>query len=298
MFKIMRLFFMAVLAVTAVACTEKQAPWREMPVRGNAVYYWRTSLQLDSTERGFMADHHVSRIYCRYFDVVLGGADVPMPNATITFGDSLQLPDSTELVPTVFITENCLRGNEVDSLPRRIVSRILQMNATNGLGDVREIQIDCDWTERSRETFYALLSDMRQICQQHDIRLSATIRLHQLQMPAPPVDYGVLMLYNTGAPERFEERNPILDLRDVKPYVKYLADYELPLAAAYPVFQWRRVVHGVTIDHEADLQTILDVKKAVEARRPDLAQLILTYHLSTQNINRYTADDYETIYHD
>ena len=291
-------FFLLTAVMTGLCACQSEAPWREMPVKGNAVYYWRTSLRLDSAERTFIARHDIRRLYVRYFDVVVGAGDAPQPNATITFGDSLQLPDSLEVVPTVFITENCLRANEADSMPRRIVSRILQMNATNGLGDVSEIQIDCDWTERSRKTFYALLSDMRQICQQHDIRLSATIRLHQLQMPAPPVDYGVLMLYNTGAPERFEERNPILDLRDVKPYVKYLADYELPLATAYPVFQWRRVVHGVTIDHEADLQTILDVKKAVEARRPDLAQLILTYHLSTQNINRYTADDYETIYHD
>lgn len=277
------------------ACSEKEAVWRDMPVKGNAVYYWRTALQLNDAERDFIAQHDIRRIYCRYFDVVIGPGDAPVPNATITFTDTT-LPDSVVIIPTVFITENCLRANEVDSLPRRLVGRVLQMNETNDLPPVSELQIDCDYTERSRETFYRLLSQMRDICSEQGIRLSATIRLHQLQMPAPPVDYGVLMLYNTGAPEHFDERNPILDLRDVKPYVKYLADYDLPMAAAYPVFQWRRVVHGVALDHEADTETILDVKKAVETRRPDLSQLILAYHLSEQNINRYSADDYETIY--
>ncbi len=294
--KISAIILSAMLALLLAACTGKQAPWRETPVKGNAVYYWRTSLRLDSAERAFIQRHHIRRLYCRYFDVVIGANDAPLPNATINFGDSLQLPDSLELVPTVFITENCLRANEADSMPQRIVSRIRQMNETHDIPDVREIQVDCDYTERSRDTFYRLLARMRDICHEHGLQLSATIRLHQLRMPAPPADYGVLMLYNTGAPEHFQERNPILDLKDVAPYVKYLADYDLPMGAAYPVFLWRRVVHGAPIEHVADAETIRDVKKAVENARPDLAQLVLTYHLSTQNIERYTTDDYETIY--
>ena len=36
-----------------------------------SVYYWRTTLTLDSTERAFLADHGVGRMYVRYFDVVM-----------------------------------------------------------------------------------------------------------------------------------------------------------------------------------------------------------------------------------
>lgn len=290
------LIVFAIVLVGLAACSKKEPVRRDTPVKGNAAYYWRTTLRLDSTERAFIEKYNIRRLYTRYFDVVIGMQDAPQPNATITFDADLRLPDSLEVVPTVFITENCLRAHEADSMPQRIVRRILQMNETNDIPGVREIQIDCDYTERSRETFYRLLERMRELCGEHGLALSATIRLHQLQMPAPPVDYGVLMLYNTGAPERFAERNPILDMKDVAPYVKYLADYDLPLGAAYPVFLWQRVVHGVTISHEADRQTILDVKEAVEQSRPDLSQLILTYHLSTQNIERYTPEDYETIY--
>ena len=289
------LLAIAILAITLLCACQQEAEWREMPVKGNAVYYWRTHLALDSAETNFLKQHDIRRIYCRYFDVVLNGGDEPMPNATITFGPKPLLPQNTELVPTVFITENCLRSS-LDSLPRRIVRRILQMNETNDIDSIHEIQVDCDYTERSRDTFYKMLDEMRQLCHDNGLTLSATIRLHQLSMPAPPADYGVLMLYNTGDPSRFDERNPILDLRDVAPYTKHLAGFDLPLAAAYPVFLWRRNIHGTGIEHQAPFETIADVKKAVEKRRPDLAQLILTYHLSTDNINRYSTEEYETIY--
>ena len=36
-----------------------------------AVYYWRTSLTLDSVERQFLSDHNVGKMYVRYFDITL-----------------------------------------------------------------------------------------------------------------------------------------------------------------------------------------------------------------------------------
>ena len=127
--------------------------------------------------------------------------------------------------------------------------------------------------------------------------LSTTIRLHQLAMEAPPADYGVLMIYNTGDPQKFMERNPILDIRDVAPYTNRLDGYPLPLAAAYPVYQWVRNIHGVRIEHTVEAEEILRVKKTVEKSRPDLSRAIITYHLDKENINRYKPETYEEIYH-
>ena len=287
-----------VLMVMVFACSpSKEAV---LPVEGNAVYYWRTDLRLDSTERAFLDKHQVKRIYCRYFDVVNDRSQGPMPNATLTFSD--RFPKDIEVVPTVFIMEECMH-HPSDSLARQIVSRIMQMNETNDVTNVHEIQIDCDYTLRSREAYYRFLEQVQEEFTTQNSKfkiqnslLSTTIRLHQLSMPAPPVDYGVLMLYNTGDPQKFEERNPILDLRDVMPYIKYLKDYPLPMGAAYPVFTWQRTIHGIHIEHTASFQDIMTVKERVENERDDLRQLILTYHLSTDNINRYKTDDYEKIY--
>ena len=268
-------------------CSERQ----EL-TEGNAVYFWRTDLRLDSTEWTFLQRYHINKVYCRYFDVVIDeeGAE-PKPNATIAF--SCTLPDSIELIPTIYITEDCMHQKH-QGLAEKIVKRIRQMNETNDIKHVSEIQIDCDYTSKSRKNYYEFLKEVKQAWGQ---TLSTTIRLHQLSMEAPPVDYGVLMVYNTGDPRKWEERNPILDIRDVQPYLKRLDSYPLPLAAAYPVYQWVRTIRNIRIEHTVGADEILRVKEAVEKKRSNLKHAIITYHLDKDNINRYKPETYEKIYH-
>lgn len=297
------------LAITG--CQRPTLRETEMPGESQSVYYWRTDLSLDSAERAFLRAHNINKVYCRYFDVVMktpgdgsledgdskpGGSEPePMPNATLTFSDTL--PEGVELVPTIFITEDCMHKPH-PGLAEKLVRRICQMNETNDIRGVREIQIDCDYTARSRQVYYDFLEEVRSSLTSHSsFLISTTIRLHQLQMPAPPADYGVLMLYNTGDPQRFMERNPILDLRDVAPYLRWLNGYDLPLAAAYPVYSWQRQIHGVRIEHTVKADEILRVKEAVEAKRQELRRHIVTYHLDQENINRYQPETYEAIYH-
>ncbi len=259
---------------------------------GNAVYYWRTDLRLDSTEHAFLSTYHINKVYCRYFDVVINDEAVgPVPNATINF--STQLPEGVEIIPTVYITEDCMHKS-YEGLAEKLVQRILQMNETNDIKGVKEIQIDCDYTVRSLGTYYKFLEAIKNAWGQ---TVSTTIRLHQLSMEAPPADYGVLMLYNTGDPRKWTERNPILDIRDVQPYISHLDSYPLPLAAAYPVFSWLRVIQGVNITHTVEADEILNVKKMVEQKRQNLKQAIITYHLDKENIHRYKPETYEAIYH-
>ena len=279
---------------------------------GNAAYFWRTELRLDSTERAFLAQYHIKKLYCRYFDVVM--SPTPAPNATISFVDTL--PKDVEIVPTVYITEDCMHEWH-EGLAEKIVGRVLQMNETNDIHGVREIQIDCDYTARSRQVYYDFLKNVHDIWKEKSqisnlksqtsnlksqtsnlkYQTSTTIRLHQLSMAPPPVDYGVLMLYNTGDPRRFTERNPVLDLRDVQPYLRHLNGYSLSLSAAYPVYRWIRNISGVRVEHTVEADEILKVKKAVERERPELRHAIVTYHLDKENINRYKPEIYEEIYH-
>ena len=89
----------------------------------------------------------------------------------------------------------------------------------------------------------------------------------------------------------------LLDIHDVSPYLKSLDNYPLPLAAAYPVFSWLRIINGVHIEHKVEAEEILKVKQAVEQRREGLKRSIITYHLDKTNINRYKPETYEEIYH-
>jgi hypothetical protein len=284
-----RFLFSLLIAVLMLTGCQQQSP---MPQQ-NSVYYWRTEWHLDSVERNFLKQYDIQKVYCRYFDVVMRN-DEPMPNATISFAEPVD--PSLSIVPTVYITEDCMHS-EHKGLAKKIVERIIQMNETNDVKQVKEIQIDCDYTGRSMKTYYQFLEDVRKIADQHDMRLSTTIRLHQLSMEVPPADYGVLMLYNTGNPQKYAERNPILDIRDVMPYISKLDDYALPLATAYPVFLWQRTIYGVHVDHRVEADEILKVKDAVEEKRPELRRTILTYHLDKENIKRYSPETYETIYH-
>ena len=289
----------AMLAILT-GCQQSEPQGTKALEEGQAVYYWRTDLRLDSTERAFLKTYNINKVYCRYFDVVMKD-EGPMPNATLTFSDTL--PGDIEVVPTVYITEDCMHEAH-RGLARKLVERIRQMNETNDIRGVREIQIDCDYTARSRKVYYEFLKEVAREWSKVKGRrskveglVSTTIRLHQLSMPVPPVDYGVLMIYNTGDPRKFMERNPILDMRDVAPYLSRLKDYGLPMAAAYPVYCWQRTIHGVRVEHTVEADEIMRVKKAVESRRPELSRAIVTYHLDKENINRYKPETYEAIYH-
>ncbi|MBR0388725.1 MAG: hypothetical protein IJK37_01255 [Prevotella sp.] len=282
------------LGLLMISCG-KQRYQDESLEQSNGVYYWRTDLHLDSTERAFLKQHHINKVYCRYFDVVMSDDGTePKPNATIAFTDTL--PAGIELIPTVYITEDCMHKPHKD-LAEKLVNRIMQMNETNHIGNVHEIQIDCDYTSKSRATYYQFLEQVCHHLSPTSYHLSTTIRLHQLSMPVPPVDYGVLMVYNTGDPRKWQERNPILDYRDVYPYLNKLAQYQLPLAAAYPVYQWIRNIQNVRIEHTVEAAELLKVKKALEKERPSLSKAVITYHLETDNINRYKTETYEEIYH-
>ena len=281
------------MSLLTVGCSQQK---QESLPEGNAVYYWRTDLRLDSMERAFLKTYHINKVYCRYFDVVMDENGEPMPNATITFSDTL--PAGVEMIPTVYITIDCLQKSH-KGLAEKLVKRIRQMNETNDISGVREIQIDHDYTARNMKVYYDFLREVREAWKSLGGTriLSTTIRLHQLSMEAPPVDYGALMIYNTGDPQKFMERNPILDEHDVAPYLRYLDDYPLPLAAAYPVFSWLRIINNVEITHTVEASEILQVKHMVEHERQDLSRSIITYHLDKENINRYKPETYEEIYH-
>ena len=177
-----------------------------------------------------------------------------MPNATISFKDSI--PQGVEVIPTVFIVNDCMK-HDISDLAEKLLRRIIQMNETHHIGKVHEIQIDCDWTPSTRKTFFHFMETLRTLAKGHDIRLSSTIRLHRLAQQAPPADCGVLMMYNTGDFPKLSCERPILDMRDVRPYLPALKKDSLPLSAAYPLERCgkvcRRGCYVGILDTDAEL---------------------------------------------
>lgn len=276
-----------------------------------SAYYWSTTWDNDSTMRQWLSQNGVSRIYLRYFDVVVDNRGEVMPNATLRFAEPV--PQDFDIIPTVFIVNECLT-HPTDSLDQLLLRRIMQITETHDVPNVHEIQIDCDWTRRTETTYFALLRRLRDAAHQQGIKLSATIRLHQLATKAPPVDRGVLMMYNTGD-VRDLSHNPILDLNVAQPYMRHLSDYSLPLATAYPIFAWQLLVRagrfasimhsdddlsilpGDTIIHrEAAIDSVILARDAITRMRPDANDEIILFDISKTNIQRTTTQHYEKIY--
>lgn len=211
----------------------------------NSIYYWKTTMALDSTEREFLAHHNVERAYVRFFDVVTDKSataiEAVIPNATIRFNDTLPVKS---VIPVVYITLDAMRlmkGNE-KQWAEKISDRVRNMCAYNELGELWELQLDCDWTEDIRDSFFELCREVRNCIRDNNEgigKVSSTIRLHQLSQPVPPVDYGVLMVYNTGSFRNPDVANSIIDPEDVEPYLKNLKSYPLHLDIAYPAYEWQ-----------------------------------------------------------
>lgn len=214
---------------------------------GNGIYYWRTTLSLNDKEREFIDTHKVSRMYVRFFDVDWSLSDrngeETVPNATIVFNDSL--PEGVEIIPTVYLTTQAINKMQLkeNEYAEKILRRINAMCKKNGI-DYNEIQLDCDWTKGTRNTFFNLCRAFK--ANMDSTRtLSSTVRLHQLVQTPPPVDRGVLMVYNTGNLMDMTTENSIFSVKDIEPYLRddRLAKYDLPLDVAYPTYGWSVIYH-------------------------------------------------------
>ena len=237
----------------------------------NGVYYWKTVFDLDTADYAFLFGHKVGRIYLRMFDVtaevnIAETFDAVVPNASMRIPDDCRgvvdyLSAKQQLVPVVYVTEDALKATagQEGTLASLIVERVRRMCSYNEFVNVEGLQLDCDWTKTTEKSFFALCDSARSQIAQRSLQwsLSSTIRLHQLSRKAPPVDYGVLMVYNTGNFSDPDARNSIIDIDDVEPYLSRLDDYPLHLDVAYPTYSWqllfddRRFIgllNGVNVD--------------------------------------------------
>ena len=124
------------------------------------------------------------------------------------------------------------------------------------------------------------------------------------------------MLYNTGDVSRIDVEKPILDLRDVKPYITNLEDYDLPLRTAYPIFGWRAlfrknkfvgVIHyegeypvmptDTIIERRPAAEDVLATYRAVEKASKGINNSVILFDLQSENITQYEADFYEKVLH-
>ena len=254
-----RLLPIAVLLVLMfVACTTKRSHDVDF-------YYWKSKCAIGETERDYFNQLGSKRLFVRLFDVdIEDGVSVPVgPIQSFT---EEQLPnDSTTVIPVVFITNrtfyDCADDEAVGRLAANVDKSIRHFMDKAGMA-FDEIQIDCDWTERTKRPYFHFL---QQLADSSGRSISCTLRLHQIRdrekTGVPPVERGSLMCYATSNPMENDTRNSILDMELLKAYTTNINDYPLDFDVILPIYSWGivtnhlgkvKLVNGLTED---DLQT-------------------------------------------
>lgn len=214
-------------------------------------YYWKSMVDLTTTEKQALDTLQVKKLYIKFFDVVWDPAGQrPMPVAKIQLADSVKVwlaQRQVEIIPTVFITNECMQlvdSNNIGDLASRMHD--LMAGIANHLPNtaiIHEIQMDCDWTATSKNNYFSLLTQLQALPFFQQKEVSATIRLYQckykLKTGVPPVNRGLLMCYNMGNLKNQQTRNSILEAAELEKYIGNLQEYPLPLDIALPLFDWK-----------------------------------------------------------
>ena len=216
-----------------------------------AFFCWQTSLSLSPAQLDYLNKIPCKKLYVKIADIGLeAGSGAIIPYAQLQIKDTSCL-SGFEIVRVVFITNEVFRqisSAEMEQLAEKIAAAEALFHFSDQVAQQFEFQVDCDWTNSTRESFFQFLKTLR-LKLPAGVCLSATIRLHQYKFPersgVPPVDRGMLMCYNTGDIDDAKTINSILDLDEVRKYIHGAAKkYPIALDLALPVFSWTLVYRG------------------------------------------------------
>lgn len=210
-----------------------------------AFYHWQTQFNLSDFEKSYLDSLGVKKLYVKFFDVNWdANKKMPVPLALLESGKWEDWKNGKlEMVPCVFITNRTFQNISEDKMEwfcERVKEKLVELKPDNLI--FREIQFDCDWTASTRDRFFQFLTIFKKKMDASQLKTCATIRLHQFRdfesTGIPPVDRGMLMFYNTGDVENWDEENSILNLEVAEQYLVSGNQYAVPLDIALPIFAW------------------------------------------------------------
>jgi hypothetical protein len=259
--------------IIVIICCCSCASTQQLKSNTTSFYFWKTQYELSKPEQDILQETKAKKIYFRAFDIKNSySAELIEPNQVMLWTD--EPTPGIAYIPTVyvdyklFLGRSELSGNddiasadevitrvvsratavktysgpelstiEIDALAKKIVSLCKQIMDYKNL-ELKEIQIDCDWTERSKDGYFQLLRSIKE----QNINVSSTLRLWQYKMTKtsgiPPADYVTLMCYNMGELGRVQNSNSILQLDVLESYLAKTEPYPLPVNVAMPIFTW------------------------------------------------------------
>ena len=230
-----------ILLVVFVICCFAACQTNKESVTEFGFYHWQTELELSEIEKNTLNSLDAKQLYVKYFDIDWkDNQPVPLAMLRVSNWDLEDLG----IVPCVFITNRTMANiapADIPALAKNIHIKITEIGYSFPEKAIREIQIDCDWSQQTRANYFQLLEELKQYYPT-DFIISATIRLHQIKYfdktGVPPVDRGMLMYYNVGDVDDLETENSILDIEIAQNYLYNFDEYPLDLDVALPIFAW------------------------------------------------------------
>jgi hypothetical protein len=226
-----------------------------------AFYYWKnTEFTLSKEENEVLKDLQIQKLYIKFFEVIPDEKfdAIPVAKSSVHLWSFENGPDqdkiysaimrNLEVIPTVFIRNDVLQKTTheiLDTLASNItflIAKYYDDKIHNNPNNYREIQLDCDWTIKTKDNYFYLINAIRQRAGK---TISCTLRFYPYKyrdkMGVPPVDKATLMCYNLIGPFSSQKENSIQNNKELESYLKNSEKYPVHLDIALPVFSWMQV---------------------------------------------------------
>jgi hypothetical protein len=251
--RVLYLFVIVFLFNAEIACKI------DHPKIERAFYYWKSdSYSLGEKELNCLKNQEIKKLYVKFFDIVPDPLleAVPVSKTELHIWDFQANSDTIrgktritpEIVPTVYIKNEAVYHSSKEGLDTLagnvlfLINKKYSSQMKSLIVDYKEIQIDCDWTEKTKDNYFYLLRKIKEVSKK---TISCTLRLYPYkyrdQMGVPPVDKAVLMCYNLISPLANDDKNSILSASELEKYLINTPEYPLHLDIALPIFSWMQV---------------------------------------------------------
>lgn len=177
---------------------------------------------------------HAQRAYVKFFDIDWRVGNGPFPKEIFEYPKKTSGP--LEIVPVFSLTNRIFEKSDSADL-ENLIGRLTKAVENNYL----EIQLDCDWTEKTKDHYFQFIKRLRQQVPT-TTKISATVHLQQFKyrdkLGIPPVDRAMLLFYNFGNLTDFKGENAIFDMTEARKYLEGQQPYPLQLDISLPIFRW------------------------------------------------------------
>ncbi|MFI5203280.1 MAG: hypothetical protein ACHQF2_02200 [Flavobacteriales bacterium] len=237
-----------IACVMLVSCAPSAKRKKEVINPNLSFYYWRTDFKLGETERDWIKETRCQKMYVRFFDLDFeqyGSHPGVIPIGRLQ--NIHEFPENVNVVPVVYITQDAIGALEdrlsLYTCAKRTVEKITRMAKRHGCNEIKEYQLDCDWTSQTKKVYFDFIEEIKKLVSPATV--SVTLRLYQYkyrkESGIPPADRVTLMYYNMGNFQSTEDKSYILDNKTGVDYIRNTKPYPVKLDMALPLYYQSRL---------------------------------------------------------